>query len=60
MGLPDANYEYTTPYIFFADDATGTTYYEQDSIDNVGVKIISWNCESIPVNDPPLSGLTSA
>ena len=50
MGLPDANYEYITPYIFFADDTTGTTYYEQDSIDSVGVKIISWNWESIPMN----------
>ena len=42
MGAPDANPEFAKPYIFFIDESTGTTYYEQDLTDVVGVRIISW------------------
>ena len=46
MGAPDASLEFATPYIFFIDDSTGTTYYEQDLTDAVGAKIISWEISS--------------
>ena len=42
MGDPEANPEYAKPYLFLVDDSTGTTYYEQDLMDVVGAKIISW------------------
>ena len=42
MGDPDANPEFALPYIFFVDDSTGTTYYEQDLTAVAGVKILSW------------------
>ena len=42
MGDPNASVEFATPYIFYIDNSTGTTYYEQDLTDVVGAKIISW------------------
>lgn len=42
MGSPEADVEFATPYIFFIDETTGTTYYEQDLMDVVSAKIISW------------------
>ena len=52
MGDPNASVEFATPYIFFIDDATGTTYYEQDLTDVIGAIIISWKpshpLETIP------------
>lgn len=42
MGSPDASVEFATPYLFFIDDSTGTTYYEQDLTEVVGAKIIHW------------------
>ena len=46
MGALDVGVEYATPYIFFTDNSTGTTYYEQDLMDVVGAKIISWELSS--------------
>ena len=46
MGAPDADIEFATPYLFLVDDATGTTYYEQDLMDVVGARIISWEPSS--------------
>lgn len=46
MGSPDASVEFAAPYIFFIDESTGTTYYEQDLMDVVGAKIISWELSS--------------
>ena len=42
MGNPDANEEFAQPYLFFIDESTGTTYYEQDLMEQVGARIISW------------------
>ena len=42
MGDPDADPEFAMPYIYYPDDRTGTMYYEQDLMDVVGAKIISW------------------
>jgi hypothetical protein len=42
MGAPDADVEFSTPYIYFGDETTSTNYYEQDLMDVVGAKIISW------------------
>lgn len=42
MGDPNFNEEFATPYLFFVDERTGTTYYEQDLSNVVGAKIISW------------------
>lgn len=50
MGDPTADVEFAAPYIFFIDNSTGTTYYEQDLMDVVGAKIISWKLSS------PLAG----
>ena len=41
MGNPDANEEFAQPYLFFIDESTGTTYYEQDLMEQVGARIIS-------------------
>ena len=46
MGAPNANIEFATPYLFLIDDSTGTTYYEEDLMDVVGAKIISWELSS--------------
>ena len=46
MGDPAFNAEFAMPYIYFIDDNTGTVYYEQDLMDVVGAKIISWNVSS--------------
>ena len=43
MGDPKFNPEFAIPYIFYIDESTGTTYYEQDLMDVVGAKIISWS-----------------
>ena len=43
MGDPDSNPEFAVPYIFYIDESTGTTYYEQDLMDVVGAKIISFS-----------------
>lgn len=50
MGAPDAKEEFALPYIFYIDESTGTTYYEQDLIDAVGARIISWSV-SEPLKD---------
>ena len=42
MGDPNFNEEFATPYLFFIDERTGTTYYEQDLSKVIGAKIISW------------------
>lgn len=42
MGSPDGSPEFALPYLFFIDDSTGTTYYEQGLTDVAGAKIISW------------------
>ena len=42
MGAPDARADLAAPYIFFIDESTGTTYYEQDLMNVVGARIISW------------------
>ena len=42
MGASDANSEIAKPYIYYADETTGTMYYEQDLSEVVGVKIVSW------------------
>lgn len=42
MGDPDADPAFAMPYIYYPDDRTGTMYYEQDLMDVVGAKIISW------------------
>ena len=43
MGDPEFDADFATPYIYFADESTGTMYYEQDLTDVIGAKIISWN-----------------
>lgn len=40
MGAPGAKEE---PYIFFTDESTGATYYEQDLMDVAGARIVSWS-----------------
>lgn len=50
MGAPGTDEEFATPYIFFIDESTGTTYYEQDLMDVVGARIISWSV-SEPLKD---------
>ena len=47
MGMPDAKVEYTSPYIFFVDDSTGTTHYAEDLMDVAGVKLISWQVSGL-------------
>ena len=47
MGMPDAKVEYTSPYIFFVDDSTGTTHYAEDLMDVAGVKIISFQIDGL-------------
>ena len=51
MGDPKADVEFATPYIFFIDDSTGTTYYEQDLTEVVGAKIISWTPSDVLVGN---------
>lgn len=46
MGDPECNEDVADPYIYFIDEDTGTTYYEQDLSDVVGAKIISWKPSS--------------
>ena len=50
MGDPDIDPELSMPYIYYPDDETGTMYYEQDLMDVVGAKIISWT-PSEPLQD---------
>ncbi len=47
MGSPTASAELATPYLFYIDNASGTTYYEQDLMNVVGARIISWE-----ISDP--------
>ena len=42
MGDASFDSELAKPYIFFIDESTGTTYYEQDLMEVAGAKIISW------------------
>ena len=51
MGDPDANPEFSLPYIFFIDESTGTTYYEQDLSSVIGAKIISFKLSEPLVNN---------
>lgn len=51
MGAPNSNPAYINPYIFFTEDSTGTTYYEEAEIKSVGAKIISWKVAKPLVNN---------
>ena len=51
MGNPKASEEFAIPYIFYADENTGTNYYEQDLMEVVGAKIISWTPSDVLVGN---------
>ena len=51
MGDPTENEEFATPYIFFIDESTGTTYFEQDLSAVVGAKIVSWTPSEVLVGN---------
>lgn len=51
MGDPEFDAEFAMPYLFFVDENTGTTYYEKESIDVVGAKIISWKPGDVMVDN---------
>lgn len=50
MGSSNFSPEFAIPYIHFIDDRTGTTYYEQDLMNVVNAKIISYKL-SEPLKD---------
>ena len=50
MGAPNFNEELAMPYIHYIDDATGTMYYEQDLMDEVGARIVRWTVAA-PLTD---------
>lgn len=50
MGDQTFDKDLATPYIYFIDSETDTTYYEQDLIDLVGARIISWEIRE-PLKD---------
>jgi hypothetical protein len=42
MGDPGWGKEYAQPFIYYADEETGTYYEETESVDVVDIKIIEW------------------
>ena len=42
MGDPECDPNLALPFIHFIDESTGTNYYENEKVDVVGAKIISW------------------